>query len=316
MVAKIVLGMATWLAGLAVLYGGRLQAWEISLTYLALALPQAFLVLNVAHDSIHGAVSRWRWVNRLLSYTYDGCGVSSQLVRIFHNQRHHFCINILGEDDPLSGRGVLRFTAHARHRYFHRFQHFYAALFYPMLSLDYIFVRDFVDLFNAKPVPTGLRRRAWQFFILLAGKLIYLAYIIGAPIFYLGYPVGPVLLGFLLMHLVIGLLVAAVFAPTHILEGNAFPRSRDEFPDYTHHIFATTCDFATQSRLVTWLTGALNHHIVHHIAPDVCHVHYPALTRIAKATAAEFAMPYREIPSMRGALAAHHTMLRRLARAA
>ncbi|MDB5433714.1 MAG: Linoleoyl-CoA desaturase [Caulobacter sp.] len=310
------LGLVTWLGGLAVLYGTHLQGWEIALVYLVLALPQTFLVLNVAHDSVHGAVSSRPWINRLLAYTYDGCGVSSYLVRIFHNQRHHFCINILDEDDPLGGRGVLRFTPHSRRRYFHRFQHVYAALVYPMLSLDYVFVRDFVDFFGASPsVPGNRGRRSRQFLALLAVKLAYLAGMIAIPIFYVGYPAGPVLLGFLLMHLMIGLLVAAAFAPTHILDGNVFPYSRAEFPDYAHHIFATTCDFATQSRLVTWLIGGLNHHIVHHVAPEVCHVHYPALTKIAKATAAEFGVPYREIPSMGGALAAHHAMLRRLARA-
>jgi linoleoyl-CoA desaturase len=316
MVAKVVLGLVSWLAGILVLYGAHLRTWEIPLVYLALAPPQTFLILNVAHDSIHGAVSSRRWVNRLLAYIYDGCGVSSYLVRILHNQGHHFCINVLGEDDPLSGRGFLRFTPRSPRRPFQRFQHFYAIFLYPMFSLDYLFLRDFVDFFNFRPAAPNARRRSSQLVAILAGKLVYLAGMVAAPIVYLGYPAGPVLLGFLLMHLVIGFSVAAVFAPTHILECNTFPESRAEFPDYTHHIFATTCDFATRSRLVTWLTGGLNHHIAHHLVPDVCHVHYPALTRIAKATAAEFGVAYKEMPSMREALLAHHAMLGLLARAA
>lgn len=317
MAAKIILGLGAWLTGIVVLFAAPLQAWDIPLVYLALALPQTFLILNVAHDSVHGAISHRPWVNRLLAHIYDGCGASSRMVRVLHNQAHHFCINLLGEDEPLGGRGLLRFTAHSPRRAFQRYQHLYAFALYPMFSLDYIFLRDFIDLFRIKPAsPDRALRQVSQFCVLLASKLLYLTVMIALPIFYLGYPAVPVLVGFVLMHLVIGFWVAAVFAPTHILECNDFPRGRDDYPDYAHHIFATTCDFATESRLVTWLTGGLNHHIAHHIVPDVCHVHYPALTRIAKATAAEFGVPYRAIPSMSGALLAHHAMLRTLARTA
>jgi len=314
---KIALGIAGWVAGLLVLYAAPLHGWQVLLAYLALALPQSFLLLNVAHDAIHGAISSRRWVNRLLSLVYDGCGVSSYLVRILHNQGHHATINLHGQDDPLEGRHVLRFTRDVPWRPWHHAQHLYGPLLYPLLSLDYVFLRDFEDFF--RPTLAHLRRRrhrARQWLILFGGKLAYLGVMLGVPIFWLGYPALAVVAGFLLMHLVIGLLVAAVFAPTHLLGCNVFPRSGDEFPDYVHHIFATTCDFAPQSRVVTWLTGGLNHHIVHHIRPQVCHVHYPALTRIAQQTAAEFGVAYRALPTMRGALLAHHAWLREMARAA
>jgi linoleoyl-CoA desaturase len=317
MIAKIVLGIGMWLGGFVTLYAVPLQAWQVPLFYVFLALPQTFLILNVAHDSIHNAISRERLVNKLLAYIYDGCGVSSYLVRILHNHGHHSTINLLGEDDPLGGRRVFRFTKHAPHKRFHRFQHLYAVVFYPMFSLDYVFLRDFEDFL----IPTlgylkRMRHRKREYVILFAGKLAYLTYVAALPIFYLGYSAASVILGFFLMHFVMGFLVAAVFAPTHILECNDFPQSRAEYPDYARHIFATTCDFATRSPLVTWLTGGLNHHIVHHICPHVCHVHYPALTWIAKETASEFRIPYKEMPTMRGALLAHYALLRQLAQPA
>lgn len=317
MAVKVVLGVGTLLLGIAVLYSVSLQTWEIPLVYVAIALPQTFLILAVAHDGVHGAISRRPWVNVLLGHTYDSGGVSSYLVRILHIQHHHFCINQLGKDDPLGGRVLLRLTRRMPRKVYHRFQHYYFALIYPMFSLDYVLMRDYVDIFRPKVIPwnrPGLRIR--QVLTLLAGKVVYLAIMIALPIFYLGYPVGWVLVGFLLMHFVIGACVAAVGAPTHLLKSNDFPEDATEYPDFVHHIFATTSDFATESRLVTWLTGALNHHVVHHVVPDVCHVHYPALTRIAKETAAEFGIPYKEIPTMRGALLVHHELLRHLARTA
>jgi len=66
--------------------------------------------------------------------------------------------------------------------------------------------------------------------------------------------------------------------------------------DSVYHIFATTADYATESPLVAWLAGGLNHHVVHHLCPFVCHTHYAPLTRIVRETAEEFGIPYREHP--------------------
>ena len=150
-----------------------------------------------------------------------------------------------------------------------------------------------------------------QYLILFGGKLIYLFGLIGLPIL-LGHPPLMVFAGFLLMHFLVGFVVAAVFAPTHILACNDFPVSGKEYEDYVHHILATTSDFATESRVVTWLTGGLNHHIVHHICPHVCHTHYPQLTRIVKQTAARYKVSYKERPTMRAALSEHLNFLKRL----
>jgi linoleoyl-CoA desaturase len=317
MLAKIALGLGVWAAGFVILYSLPLNAWQIPLVYVLLAVPQTFLILNVAHDSIHNAVSRDGSLNKLLAYIYDGCGVSSYLVRILHNHGHHSSINLLGEDDPLGGRRVFRFTRHAPRKGINRFQHFYAVVFYAMFSLDYVFLRDFEDFFLPNlPYLKKIQHPKREYFILFAGKLVYLSYMIALPIFYLGYSAAAVILGFFLMHFVVGFLVAVVFAPTHILESNDFPESRSEYEDYVHHIFATTCDFATESPMVTWLTGGLNHHIVHHICPQVCHAHYPHLTKIVKETAAEFQVPYRELSTMRGALSEHYLFLKRLAQEA
>jgi linoleoyl-CoA desaturase len=64
--------------------------------------------------------------------------------------------------------------------------------------------------------------------------------------------------------------------------------------------------------VISWLVGGLNHHIVHHLCPFVCHTHYASLTRIVKETSEEFGIPYRQNPTMRQAVARHLSLLKRL----
>jgi linoleoyl-CoA desaturase len=63
---------------------------------------------------------------------------------------------------------------------------------------------------------------------------------------------------------------------------------------------------------VGWLAGGLNHHIVHHLCPFVCHTHYAPLTRIVKETAEEFGVPYRQHPTMIRAIRHHLILLKQL----
>jgi len=132
------------------------------------------------------------------------------------------------------------------------------------------------------------------------------------PVVLLGKSPLLVALAFVLVHLIIGLTVSLVFQTTHSVESTYFPSNRGEFDNGIYHIFATTADYATESPLVGWLVGGLNHHIVHHLCPFVCHTHYAPLTRIMKETAEEYGIPYRQHPTMSGAIKRHLLLLKQL----
>ena len=51
-------------------------------------------------------------------------------------------------------------------------------------------------------------------------------------------------------------------------------------------------NFATGSKLFSWIVGGLNHQVEHHLFPTICHVHYPKISKIVKETAKEFNLPY------------------------
>jgi linoleoyl-CoA desaturase len=310
---KIAVGLTVLAGAWIALYALRPGSWKFLALYLLGGLAQTFLLLNIAHDSNHNAVSSRPLVNKTLNYVFDLCGISSYMWRFLHHRGHHSCVNIHEEDDAISGRGIFRFTPYETRTPWHRFQHIYALFFYALFSLEYVFVRDFECFFS--PKHEYLKRAKHplrEYAILFAGKGFYLTYMLVLPVLVLEKSPWLVAGAFLLVHLIVGLSVTLVFQTTHTIDTTYFPSDRDEFENGVYHIFATTADYATENPIVGWLAGGLNHHIVHHLCPFVCHTHYAPLTRIVKETADEFGVPYRQHPTMTRAIRHHLILLKQL----
>jgi linoleoyl-CoA desaturase len=310
---KIATGLTVLLGSWVAIYAFRPDSWRFVALYVLGGLAQTFLLLNIAHDSNHNAISANPAINKTLNYAFDLCGISSYMWRILHHRGHHSCINLHGEDDALTGRGIFRFTPHEPRAGWHRFQHIYALFLYAVFSLDYVFVRDFEAFFFPKhDYLTRTKHPAREYAILFVGKAFYFTYMLILPVALLGKSFALVAGAFVLVHLIIGLSVSLVFQTTHTIDSTHFPLTRNEFDNSVYHIFATTADYATGNPVVGWLTGGLNHHIAHHLCPFVCHTHYAPLTRIVRETAEEFGIPYRQNPTMTKAIWHHLILLKQL----
>src|SRR3984885_3300514 len=310
---KIAAGLAVLVGSWIVIYSFNPGSWKFVALYVLNGLAQTFLLLNIPHDSNHNAISSLSSVNKTLNYIFDLCGINSYMWRILHHRGHHSCINLHGEDDALTGRGIFRFTPHEPRTRLQRFQHIYALALYALFSLDYVFVRDFECFFF--PSHDYLKRckhHVREYVILLAEKAFYFTYMLILPVVVLGKSLLLVAVAFLLVHLIVGLTVSLVFQTTHTVDDTYFPSGRGEFDNGVYHIFPTPADYATTNPIVSWLTGGLNHHIVHHLCPFVCHTHYAPLTRIVKDTAEEFGIPYRQHPTMTRAIWHHLILLKQL----
>ena len=121
-------------------------------------------------------------------------------------------------------------------------------------------------------------------------------------------------LGFVLMHAVVGLVSALVLLPSHCMTWAAYPEApiRDRSA-WVRHQLAVTLDFAPRSRVANWFLGGFNTNAFHHLFPYVCHVHYRPLTEILAATAAEHGVPYRSL-SLGAAIRSHFAFLARMGR--
>jgi linoleoyl-CoA desaturase len=83
---------------------------------------------------------------------------------------------------------------------------------------------------------------------------------------------------------------------------------------WAEHQVRATVDFAPSNQLLGWYVGGLNFQVEHHLFPDVCHVHYPALAEIVESACEAHGIPYHARRTLRDAIAAHHRFLRVMGR--
>jgi linoleoyl-CoA desaturase len=313
MTVKIVVGLLAFAATYSVLYVFRLTPAQFVVLYVLHGLTQLFLLLNIAHDTNHNAISKHRQVNQVFSYIFDLCGINSYIWRYLHNIGHHSNVNICGEDEDIIARGYIRLSPNTPRKWRHNFQHFYAWFLYGFSTLDYVLVKDVEYFFYTRyRMLRRVKHSPSEYVALLIGKAVYFTYMLVLPVVVLHWPPLLVLGAFIAMHFAIGLLAQLVFQTAHALETSRFPLSKGEFDNYTYHILATTSDYSTRSALARFFLGGLNHHVVHHLCPSVCHTHYPELTRIVRETAQQYDVPYREHTTIWTALAEHYRLLKRL----
>jgi linoleoyl-CoA desaturase len=64
--------------------------------------------------------------------------------------------------------------------------------------------------------------------------------------------------------------------------------------EWALHQIHSTVDSSVNSKVLSWLTGGLNTHLVHHLFPNICHVHYVQLTQIIKQELRNQSIKYNE----------------------
>jgi linoleoyl-CoA desaturase len=308
-----------WFAGsyaLLLLRGGA-SAWLAAALTLSLALATAGIGFSIMHDANHGAYSRSPRVNRAWGLSLDLVGASSYLWRFKHNVLHHTYANVDGMDADIDAAPFLRLAPSQRRRALHRWQHLYAWPLYGVLGLKWWFVDDVVDLVRGRIGPHPIPRpRGRELAALVAGKLVFVGWALALPIlvFRSGWPVALFLLG----SLSLGVVLSVVFQLAHAVPEATFHAAGggQRMPTgWAEHQVRATVDFAPSSRLLGWYVGGLNFQVEHHLFPDVCHTHYPALARIVAATCLAHQIPYRAAPTLRLAIAAHYRHLRAVGRA-
>ncbi|HYG51814.1 MAG TPA: acyl-CoA desaturase, partial [Flavobacteriales bacterium] len=158
-----------------------------------------------------------------------------------------------------------------------------------------------------------------QLLILFISKALYYFYTVGIPVLFIGITWWYVLIGFVVMHFISGLSLALIFQPAHVIEETNFPLpdpTGNMENDWAVHQMYTTANFAPKSRIFSWFIGGLNYQVEHHLFPSICHIHYRKLSKIVKATAKEFNLPYHEKSTFLEALLSHTKTLIRLGKPA
>lgn len=293
-----------------------LGSWGTLGAFFLMGFGMSGIGMGVMHDAVHGAYHDRKWVNDLLGSTIYLISGNVTTWRFQHNVLHHTYTNIEGLDEDLETRGLLRLHPDQPWKKFHRHQAWYAPVLYGLLTLNWVVMKDFSQMVRYEQM--GLanfskaeKRREWL--KLIATKGLYFSLFVALPLIFASAPWYVVILGFVLMHFTAGFILSFIFQLAHVVDHvSAFsaPESGKMDDAWMEHQLLTTSDFARKSKFVGWFVGGLNFQVEHHLFPNICHVHYPQISKIVEATAQEFGLTYNEHKTFMAAVRAHIRQLR------
>jgi linoleoyl-CoA desaturase len=312
---KSAFSLAWWLVTYLLLLLGHFPPWINVVLCLVWAMAIAAVGFNVMHDASHSGYSDHPRINKLMSLSGELLGMSGFRWRTKHNIWHHTYTNIAGFDDDVEAYGLIRLTPRAPWKPLHKLQAWYFPLVYGLIGFDFI-MRDFMmvlfgrsDANHVYPkMDPASKVTFW------AGKLFYVLIMFVFPL--LVFPWWQVLIGFMIVMLTVGLIMGVIFQLAHINPDAAFPVPQGDPPhidnEWAIHQVEATVDFAPHNWLLNFYIGGLNYQIEHHLMPHICHLNYPRLAPLVRATCEEFGIRYTCYPTWRSAFASHWRELRRL----
>lgn len=289
------------------------------LLWTIMALGVSGIGMCIMHDANHGAYVQNYKLNHWIGKVINLLGGSEFNWKIQHNILHHTYTNIVNYDDDIDDKAILKLSPFAESKWYHRYQHYYAFLFYSIATLYWCTVKDFIQLHRY--TREGLNKNStsenvWLWLELILAKLLYFAALFLLPYFISDIAISQTFICFLIMHAVSGLILTTVFQLAHTVDNTIHPS-----PTYNHlleqtwavHQMQTTSNFARHNSFISWWVGGLNFQVEHHLFPNICHVHYPKLAPIVKQTAEECGIPYLEFDTLGSALQAHIRALKQFA---
>lgn len=321
MVYKSAAMLLMYLAPFVLMLTLPLFSWTIFPLSVLMGIGMAGVGMSVMHDAVHGSFSKRNWLNKLFGTSIYFIGGNTFNWRVQHNLMHHTYTNIAGFDEDIEPKASLRLSKYTPHKRIHRFQHVYAFFLYCLMSIS----RTFKDISQlVKYNKAGITKQQGaspkkEMIRMLITKVAYLAIILGLPLLFSPFSWGLILIGFLVMHVTAGLFMSTVFQLAHSVEEAEQPFPNEEGVienEWMIHELETTANFSRKSKYLAWMIGGLNYQIEHHLFPNICHVHYKAISPIVEQTAKEFGLRYNQNKTFFSAIGSHVRLLRTLGRTA
>lgn len=307
---KVVLMFVGWIALYTTILDQTFSPPILLVLAMVLGMLTGILGINISHDAAHGSYSSYPKLNKVLGYTYDLIGLSSYIWRITHNGGHHTFTNIAGHDPDIDKPFLLRLTPQSPRLWFHSYQNWYIWLLYSFVSINWIYISDYVYFF--KEIRRAPLHEAVLFFFFKAVNALVFVVI---PLVYMTLPWWQIVIGYVALQMVGGFTVALIFQLAHIVENVGFPEPDHEglvHSQWGVHEVLTTSNFGTHNTFLTYALGGLNFQVEHHLFPHIAHSHYKEISPLVRETAYEFNLPYNENKSMSAAIASHCRLLKKL----
>ena len=287
-------------------------AIEFYVFYLLMGLAILLTAFNVSHDASHGVAVKSKFWNRILfQISFNLQGNNAYVWGKNHTESHHLYTNVEGSDIDVLNNPLFRMTDSQARKWFHKYQWIYAPVLYLLYSINWFFFRETLMLFNVSSRTIKVTIPRIEVFKLILFKLLYVGYMIVIPIVVLDLPWSFVLLAFILNHFIVSLIFVGVLGVSHVSDFVHHPK-----PDENGKLnmswpklqMLTSIDYNSESKFCNWTLGGFNAHALHHLLPDVCHIHYLKILPIFREVAQKYNIDYMEM-SYNKALASHFRQL-------
>lgn len=285
--------------------------------YLLMGVSILLTAFNVSHDAAHGVAVKSKRLNKFLfQLSFNLQGNNAYVWGKNHNKSHHLYTNIEGSDIDVLNNPLFRMSDTQPLKWFHRYQWLYAPFLYLFYSLNWFLFRETLMIFHvsSRTITVDIPKR--EVIKLIFFKLLYIGYMILLPIYFLPFGWANVLLAFLLNHVVVSIIFVGVLGVSHVSDFVSHP-----VPDKDGHLdmswpklqMCTSVDYNPGSVFFNWTLGGFNAHALHHLLPNICHVHYLKILPIFRDVAKKHNVTYMEMGYWQS-LAAHFRFLKAMGR--
>jgi linoleoyl-CoA desaturase len=264
--------------------------------YLLMGLSILLTAFNISHDAAHGVAVKSRFWNKFLfSLSFNLQGNNAYVWGKNHNESHHLYTNIEGSDIDVLNNPLLRMTSTQPLKAFHKFQYLYAPILSLLYSINWFFIREFLMLFRKSSRTIKVDMPVNEVVKLIMFKLLYIGYMIILPIYLLPFGFSNVLLAFILNHFMVSIIFTSVLGVSHLSDyvEHPTPDKEGKLPiSWPTLQMSTSVDYNANSTFLNWTLGGFNAHSLHHILPNISHVHYLNILPIFVETAKKHGVSY------------------------
>ena len=283
--------------------------------YLLMGLSVLMTAFNVSHDAAHGVAVKSKYWNKILfSLSFNLQGNNAYVWGKNHNESHHLYTNIEGSDIDVLNNPLFRMTENQKLKWFHHYQYIYAPILYLLYSINWFFFRESLMLINYSSRTIKIEIPKKEVVKLILYKLIYIGYMIVIPICFLSFGWTTIVLAFLINHFMVSLIFVGVLGVSHLSDFVKHP-----VPDSNNKLnmswpklqMCTSVDYNPSSNFLNWTLGGFNAHALHHLLPNICHVHYIDILPIFRELAKKHNITYMEM-SYGKSLSSHFRFLKKM----
>lgn len=292
-----------------------LTVWQALLCVVVMGIGKSGIGLAVMHDALHGSYAKQTWVNQLMGASIYFIGGNAFCWKTQHNVLHHTYTNIYDHDEDIETKFILRLSPYAELKPYHKYQYLYALPLYFLMTIS-LFVKDFIKVFRYHRENLNTKTSfGYELTVLLITKVSYFLVFFALPLWLTDFTWWQVALGLFIVHAIAGMALSLIFQMAHLIEETEHPPLNDEGNienSWAIHQLMTTANFANSNQWLTWFVGGLNYQVEHHLFPNICHIHYPAIAPIVRETAQAYGLPYHAHPTFGSALVSHFNSLKHL----